>query len=166
MNPLWHNWNHVYLFPCSSDAFLGDAPASASLSPSMCGVMPITLCLSAHASVRRHALFNILQYSACALPVLCEHFPISWCHAGAPAQEAQHLDIHEAGQATHGSWERACAAFHAPASCSSLDALLRQALPQPEGKHWNGMLSVDNQGRSITPGQLRHALLQCLEHWQ
>ena len=27
LNPLWHNWNHVYIWSCSSDAFMGDAPA-------------------------------------------------------------------------------------------------------------------------------------------
>ncbi|KAK9861127.1 hypothetical protein WJX84_011284, partial [Apatococcus fuscideae] len=26
LNPLWHNWNHVYIWSCSSDAFMGDAP--------------------------------------------------------------------------------------------------------------------------------------------
>ncbi|KAK9841444.1 hypothetical protein WJX74_005942 [Apatococcus lobatus] len=28
LNPLWHNWNHVYVWSCTSDLFLGDAPAN------------------------------------------------------------------------------------------------------------------------------------------
>ena len=33
LNPLWHSWNHVYIWSCSSDAFMGDAPACQPLGP-------------------------------------------------------------------------------------------------------------------------------------
>ncbi len=49
LNPLWHNWNHVYMWSCSSDAFMGDAPpCEAPLPPPFSAphLPPLSLSLS------------------------------------------------------------------------------------------------------------------------